>query len=187
MRPDMQAFEATRITTAAAVAVCRAIEDLSSVKPEIKWVNDVFVNGKKVCGILTEASFSMESGTMEYVIPGIGINVYEPEGGFPPELQNIAGAIFTTRERDLRSRLTASFLGHFYDIASSLDGGYIDEYRSRSFLIGKRITVIRGQNRTPALALDVDDSCHLVVRYDDGTVEALSSGEVSVRPEDTPC
>ncbi|MBQ9030392.1 MAG: biotin--[Parasporobacterium sp.] len=182
----LPAETATRITTAAAVAACRAIEETTQAIPQIKWVNDVFVKGKKVCGILTEASISMESGGLEWAIMGIGFNVYEPEGGFPEELAGIAGAISEVRVRDLRSRIAAAFLIHFYQLCLDLTGASVAaEYRKRSFLPGKRINVIKGEQERPATAEEIDDECHLVVRYDDGTREVLSSGEVSIRMDGT--
>ena len=95
LRPEnYSAKQAVRLTTMAAVAVCEAIEKISGEDAGIKWVNDIYVRGRKVCGILTEASFSLESGMLDYAVLGIGMNVYEPEGGFPEELADVAGAVF---------------------------------------------------------------------------------------------
>ncbi|MCF0230347.1 MAG: biotin--[acetyl-CoA-carboxylase] ligase, partial [Parasporobacterium sp.] len=107
IRLPLSAADATHITTAAAVAICRSIEECTDSEPGIKWVNDVFVNGRKICGILTEASISMESQSLDWVVMGIGINVYEPEGGFPEEIKDIAGSIVLEKQKDLRSRLAA--------------------------------------------------------------------------------
>ena len=183
LTPRLSARQAVRITTAAAVAACRAIEACTDRKPEIKWVNDILIDGKKTCGILTEASIDLESGGMDWAIMGIGFNVYEPEGGFPKELQHIAGPIATKRQRDLRSRIAAAFLKSFHHVCADLeDGSFAQEYRQRSFLIGQPVNVIRGGTTRPATALDIDEECRLLVRYEDGSTEALSSGEVSVRP-----
>ena len=183
VRPDLPAQQAVRLTTASAVAACLAIEECTDSQAQIKWVNDVYVNGKKTCGILTEASIDLESGGLDWAVMGIGFNVYEPDGGFPEEIRNVAGAVSGERVRDLRSRIAASFLKHYYDIVE-LGGlsGFAEEYRRRSFVIGKRVNVLRSGTSTPAKALDVDDECRLIVEYDDGSREALSSGEVSVRP-----
>ena len=184
LTPRLSAQQAVRITTAAAVAACRAIEDcVPGRQPKIKWVNDILIDGKKICGILTEASIDLESGGLDWAVMGIGFNVYEPEGGFPQELKAIAGPIALKRQRDLRSRIAASFLKQFHDICSDLDGGgFAAEYKGRSFLIGQPIHVIRSGEMRPATALDIDEECRLLVRYEDGSTEALSSGEVSVRP-----
>ena len=183
LRPDMPAAEASKITSAAAVAVCEAIEECIGVSASIKWVNDIFVGGKKVCGILTEAAMDMESGSLDYAILGVGINVYEPQGGFPEELKDIAGCVAHHRQRDLRGRIAASILRRFYALYSGLaEGSFVEEYRRRSFLIGQDIYVLRGSEKSPATAVDVDRECRLIVKYPDGRTEALSSGEVSVRP-----
>lgn len=182
LRPHMTPDKTIRITTAAAVAACRAIEACTEAKAQIKWVNDVYVNGKKTCGILTEASMDLESGEPDWVVMGIGFNVYEPDNGFPEELKDIAGAIETVRRRDLRSRIAAEFLKEFHSVCSDIEAAaYSDEYKTRSFLIGQDINVIFGNSVKRARAVDIDSECHLVVIYEDGTKEALSSGEVSVR------
>lgn len=188
LTPRLSARQAVRITTAAAVAACRAIEACTAGenperKPCIKWVNDILIDGRKTCGILTEASVDLESGGMDWAIMGIGFNVYEPEGGFPGELKTIAGPIALTRRRDLRSRIAAAFLKSFREVYADLESGsFTEEYRARSFLIGRPVNVLRGGESRPATACGIDDECRLLVRYEDGSSEALSSGEVSVRP-----
>lgn len=182
IRMPLPADIATRITTASAVAACRAIEECTDAKPAIKWVNDVFVNGKKTCGILTEASISMESGALDWAVMGIGFNVYEPEGGFPEEIAGIAGAIVPARSRNLRCRLAAAFLRHFYQVCGKLESPLlVEEYKAHSMMKGLLIDVIKGNTSIPAAAEDIDDDCRLIVRYEDGRREALSSGEVSIR------
>ena len=183
LRPKLAA-DAPLITTAAAVAVCRAAEALGSDRAEIKWVNDVLIRGRKVCGILTEAGTGVEAGTLDHAVLGVGINVTEPAGGFPPQIADIAGAVFPRHERDLRERLAAAFLRQFYAIYTALpERGFVAEYQARSCLVGKRVDVLQGGQARRALALAVDDRCRLLVRYEDGTEQALFSGEVSVRPE----
>lgn len=179
--------QAVKLTTMAAVAACEAIESVSGRQAEIKWVNDIFLDGKKVCGILTEGSYSLESGTLDYVIPGIGFNVYAPAGGFPEELERIAGCILNKSVDQGKNRLAAAFLNRFLDIYSNPDpSGYAEKYRQRSMVLGKRIRVIRPSGTRSARALDVDQDCRLIVRYEDGTVEHLSSAEVSVLEESVP-
>ena len=182
LRPVLPAERAVLITTATAVAACDAIESLTGETAGIKWVNDIFVRGKKVSGILTEASYSMESGSLDYAALGIGLNVYEPDGGFPPEIADTAGYILTHRQQDARSRLAAAFVKRFMEIYSRLDSAeFVDEYRHRSIALGKDVSVISGDTVRRARALDVDGECRLIVRYDDGETAALSSGEISIR------
>ena len=174
--------QAVRLTTMAAVAVCEAIEAVSEKKALIKWVNDIYVDNKKVCGILTEASFGLEDGFLEYAVLGVGINVSPPKGGFPPELESVASSIFDQPQNDGKNRLAAEFLNRFMTHYSLLEKGcYIQEYRNRSFVIGKRIQVILPQQIREALALDVDQDCQLLVEYENGKREYLSSGEISVK------
>ena len=183
IKPHSRVQEMLKITVAAAVAAVEAIQQTSHARPKIKWVNDILIDSKKTCGILTEASIDLESGGMDWAIMGIGFNVYEPEGGFPEELKSIAGPIAPRRQRDLRSRIAAAFLKNFHQVCADLEsGGFAEEYKRRSFLIGQPITVIRGGSTRPATACGIDGECRLLVRYEDGSSEALSSGEVSVRP-----
>ncbi|MBQ7558414.1 MAG: biotin--[Lachnospiraceae bacterium] len=184
LRPKADAGLAARITTAAAVAACVSIEACTEEHPQIKWVNDIYLRGKKVCGILTEASIGLESGGLDWAVMGIGMNVYEPEESYPEALQEIAGAIAEKRENNLRCRLAASFLLHFHRLCSELESGrFAEEYRERNFLIGRQVLVIRGGEERAATALDVDRECRLSVRYEDGSRETLSSGEVRIRPQ----
>ena len=184
LRPKLAAEDVSLITPAAAVAVCRAAEELGSDRAEIKWVNDVLIGGRKVCGILTEAGFNARSGTPDWAVLGAGINVTEPASGFPPEIADVAGAVFPRQEADTPDRLAAAFLRHLYAIYQALPArSFVAEYQARSCLTGRRVNVLRGGQARKALALAVDGQCRLLVRYEDGTEEALFSGEVSVRPE----
>ncbi len=151
-------------------------------KALIKWVNDIYIEGRKVSGILTEASFGLENGLLEYAVLGIGINVYEPEGGFPSEIEDIAKAVFDTAQNDGKNHLAAEFLNHFmryYRAGEQAD--YVQEYRKRSLVIGRKIQVIANGTVKNAVACGIDDDCRLLVRYEDGSEESLSSGEISVR------
>lgn len=153
-------------------------------RQKIKWVNDVFVDNKKVCGILTEATFNMETGKLNYAIVGIGINVCFPEGGFPEEIDKVATAIFDKESDSInkRSKLLAHVLNYFMDFYNSFESkSYLKEYIDRSILLGKNITVIDKDGNKPAKAISIDDECHLLVRFEDGTEKLLSSGEVSIK------
>lgn len=183
LRPDhFAASQAVRITTMAAVAMCEAMESLSGETALIKWVNDIFIGGKKVCGILTEASFGLESGFLEYAVLGVGVNVYPPDGGFPEPLADIAGAVFRAPQSDRKNRLAAAFLNRFMACyAGSETVDYVAAYRSRSLAVGREVTVVSPARSRSALVLGVDDACRLLVRYESGEEEALSTGEISIR------
>ena len=170
------------LTAAAAVALCQAMEVLSGKAPQIKWVNDIFLNGRKVSGILTEAAFGLESGAPEYVVVGVGVNAYAPEGGFPPELKGIAGALWDKPVPDGKNKLAAEFLNRFWLLYAAGDpSAYLPDYRRRSLVVGKDITVILGGRETSAHALGIDENCRLLVRYESGETAALSYGEVRIR------
>lgn len=174
--------EATMLTALAAVAMCEAIEVVSGEKAAIKWVNDIFVKGKKVCGILTEASFGLESGTFEYVVLGAGVNVYPPTAGFPSEIEDIAGAITKHRGNDIKNRLVGEFISRFMECYHALDKTkYIEEYKRRNLAAGSKISVISGNNSRNATVCGIDNECHLSVRYDSGETEVLSCGEIQIR------
>ena len=184
LRPDIPAEEALFLTTSTAVAVSKAIEDICNKKAQIKWVNDVFIDNKKVCGILTEASFNIETSKLDYAIVGIGINVCFPEGGFPKDIDNIATAIFDTNTDSInkRSILVGHLLDYFMDYYKDFHSkSYVKEYIDRSLLIGKEINIIDGTKIIPAKALKIDNSCRLKVEMGDGSTKWLSSGEVSIK------
>ncbi len=174
--------QVSQLTALAAVALCRAIAAVSGKEPRIKWVNDVFLEGKKVCGILSEAAFGMESGTLEYAVLGVGMNVYPPKDGFPPELASLAGWILDAPVEDGKNRLAGEFLRRFRELYTApAPEDAIREYRDRSLVIGRSLTVTLGTETRAAQALDIDDQCRLVVRFDDGTTQTLSYGEVQIR------
>ena len=183
LRPQLAMGDALLITTAAAVAVAHAVERVAAVTAQIKWVNDVYVDGKKVCGILTEGALDLENGGLRYAILGIGINICPPAGGFPPELAPIAGALTETGGEALRAPLAAAVLDEFFALYPHLtEKPFYDDYVSRSLLTGRQIEVLRGGMRLPATALGIDRDLHLRVRYADGSEENLAAGEVSTRP-----
>ena len=184
LRPDMQAVDATRLTACAAVAVAESIEALSGRETQIKWVNDIFVDGRKVCGILTEASVDCESGMMHYVIIGIGVNTHVPDGDFPEEIRNIAGAAFGAGPvPELRCRLAAGILDRLTDYAKDPGAPSIfDGYKRRSLVLGKHIDILSpGREPVGAEAVDLAEDYSLLARLPDGSTRRLSSGEVSVK------
>ena len=182
LRPHhFSAEKAASLTTMAAVAVCEAIESVCGKTAKIKWVNDVFVDGKKACGILTEAAMGIETGTLDYAIVGIGINVTPPREGFPDELKSIAGAILLSPQSDGKNRLATEVINRFMYYYLSKNQGYVSSYRSKSFILGRQITVIGFDSERTATALDIDGECRLIVRYDSGETAALSSGEISIK------
>lgn len=181
IRPQLRAEDALRITTSAAVAVARALAKMG-VEAQIKWVNDLFLGERKICGILTEAALDIESGGIGYVVLGIGVNVNAAENGFPAELSQIAGVAFTDSVADAKNRLAANILNEL----AAIDGQWLSldllcEYRRRSMLIGNTVEVYDPMGNYLAEVLTVDDDAHLIVRDCAGKEHCLKSGEVSVR------
>lgn len=190
LRPSDSQVQPVLLTTAAAVAVLRAVEALAPVRLSVKWVNDLFLGDKKVCGILTEGVTDLETGRISYLVIGIGVNCYET--AFPPELAGRAGSLGAGFSRN---RLAAEIINQWTLLEAELRSrAFLEDYRSRSMLLGKEILVYPGGTEgegIPAAALSVDDNGGLVVRYLEGelagSVRTLTTGEVSVRvrhPED---
>ena len=176
--------QAVCLTAAAAVAMCQAIEAVSGQTPGIKWVNDIFLRGRKVCGILTEAAVGLETGALDYMVLGAGVNVYPPAEDFPEEIRSIAGAVLEHRLADAKNRLTGEFLNCFLDFyAHPEQKNYLEGYRSRSLAVGRNITVLSGDHAVSAYACGIDDDCRLLVRYENGETAALSYGEIGIRLE----
>lgn len=170
------------ITTAAAVAICRAIEKVCSEKTQIKWVNDIYLNSKKVCGILAESVTDYRTGAITHIILGIGINCNQT--AIPPELTDIAGAI----EGDFSiNQLAAEVYNQVMLLADDLHPEkFIGDYRQRSMVLGETVTVYKGgyspdKPGQPARVLDIDENGGLKVIYSSGERETLTTGEISIR------
>lgn len=160
------------LTPAAAVAVCRSLEKRGA-KPEIKWVNDVFSNGRKVCGILTER---FKSGQSSYIALGVGINLTTEI--FP---KNLPAAGSLNLECD-KLKLAREIAQGILDFAKSPDNkAVIDEYRRRLFVIGRKIMYTKDNIEYDADVIDINGQCNLIVARPDGTEDILSSGEISIK------
>ncbi|AEC02229.1 biotin--[acetyl-CoA-carboxylase] ligase [Parasphaerochaeta coccoides] len=173
------------ITTAAAVAVARAVERVCHLRLDIKWVNDLFLNGRKVCGILTEGIADMENGGVSALVVGIGINFSTPVEAYPEDIRHMVRSLFPGEDKvpagQSRAMLAAAIMKEVIDCASHLgDDAIWTEYRDRCFLLGKKIRV-EGNSPHAAVAEDIDRDFHLHVRLPDGSREVLAAGEVSIR------
>ncbi len=182
VRSQLPMEQVVLVTSAAAVAVCRAVEEVTGKQLSIKWVNDLFYGGKKCCGILTEAAADMESGGLDHLVVGIGLNLLPPKDGWPQELREIAGSIFEQGEPVDRCRLAAAIIEKLLEACALLpDTGFMQEYRRRNLVPGRDIYIVQNGSRRPAHAQAITDDGHLLVRLADGTPEELSFGEVSIR------
>ncbi len=180
LKPQLKAENSVLITAAAAVAVSRAIESISSKETEIKWVNDIFINKRKVCGILTEGSLNPD-GSFNFAILGIGINAYIPKDDFNEEIKDIAGAVFDEEKENLRNRLIAEVIKNFKEYYNFLEQKtFLEYYKQKNLVLGKTITVPKADGNLTAKAIDIDDNCRLLVEYTDKKREYLSSGEISI-------
>ena len=183
-RPEINVDCAPLITSFTAVAVAKAIEKLSGQDVNIKWVNDVYMNGKKICGILTEAVTDFESGSLQYAVMGLGVNISRPKGGFPSEISDIASSLYSEEAagNELKCALAAEILNNFFDICERMSVEKLtEEYKSYSVVLGKRIRVISSNAEYYATAVDIDKNARLIVRDENGDMHTLSSAEVSVR------
>ena len=185
LRPRFSAEEALSITTAAAVAVAEAVDQVTGQHARIKWVNDVYLRGRKVCGILTEAAVDFESGGLQYAVLGMGINIREPEGGFSPELAQVAGALFPGEvPAGARTRLAAAILNRFFSYYQALpDRTFMKAYAKRSLLTGMEVTYTQGDRAGEGLVLRVDEEARLLLRLPDGREQAFSAGEVQIKKD----
>ncbi len=196
LRPGKDYIDAIPITTAVSVGVCRAISHLTGKEVGIKWVNDIYIAGKKVCGILVEAVPDKKTGDLDSVIVGIGIDYMKPS---PEVLSQIPKDVLAemdwiydkTQEekKSFRSRPTVSrsqLVGKVADevlknCINMSDRKFIEEYKQKSIVLGKKIVFISEGVKQSALALDIDNDGGLVVKLPDGNEKNLYSGEISVR------
>ena len=168
------------ITAATAVAVIRAIEALTDKKPKIKWVNDIFLNGRKIAGILTEAITSFEEGTVQCVIIGIGINVKPTD--FPQEIKNTATSLEPSGVT--RNQIAAEVTNRLLQVLGNLsDRSFLDDYREHSMVIGKEIDYYKDNKVYRATAIGISDNGGLIIQNGNGTREVIQNGNISIRPD----
>lgn len=177
-----------RLTAFAAVAVCRAVKKLCKIQPKIKWINDIFVDGKKICGILTEGFANFETGRIDAAYVGIGINIKDNPEVFKGDVAKVAGSISSSeksQDSPKRYEIAAEVAGQFLTLMESEPEKIISEYKENSFLTGQTIEVhpVIGDERKvyKAKAVDIDDNAGLVVLLSDGTIKTLRSGEVTLK------
>ena len=161
-----------RLTAKAAVAAARAVEKLTGLEIKIKWVNDLYAEGKKLCGILAEGVWN--GAELDCAVIGIGVNLY---GELPEYLEDIATTVEAAGGRvPDRDALAAAILEEFESLTD-----FYGDYKSRQLLLGCPVTVHRGDESFTATAEDIDDGCAMLLRLDDGTGMTLNSGEISIR------
>ncbi|MDE5978367.1 MAG: biotin--[acetyl-CoA-carboxylase] ligase [Turicibacter sp.] len=178
LRPQLHLSQSMYVTTSVAVAICRVIERLTKHQPKIKWVNDIYLDSKKICGILTEALTDFESGQVQAIILGIGLNVSTQD--FPLELQSLATSL--NPEALTRNQICAALLDEILSLKDSLTTpDLLEEYKARSNVLGKWVTFTKNNKTYEALAVDIDVEGRLIVQLKEGKEMLLNSGEISVR------
>lgn len=180
LKPILNMNDSVLITTAAAVAVSLAIEKITGIITQIKWVNDIYLNDKKICGILTEAVTDMESGTISSIVVGIGLNVKTE--AFPEDAGS-AGSIFKTNENKfIRNQLSAEIINNILSILNNISSrDFIEIYKERSMILGERVRYCKDNQWFEGYAQDIDQNGALIVFHDDGHKEILNSGEITLR------
>ncbi len=185
LRPEFDLSQSMFLTVCAAAAVAEAIEAVAQKKTGIKWVNDIFIGNRKVCGILTEAAIDVESRKLRYAVLGVGVNLLAPKSGFPSELSAIAGSVWEAHEVAQSSALCAEILNRFFDYYAHFDDHrFLESYRDRNILIGKTVQYHKEGQSQSGVVLEIDADAALVLQNEQGEVVRLQCGEVSVRYTD---
>ena len=184
IRPKCKPDELMHLTCAAAVAACDAIEKTTGVRPGVKWINDLVYGKRKLAGILTELGLS-SNGMVDYAIIGIGINCSQKEADFPEEIRNIATSLeMIVRKPVNRAKIVAALIEELEKISRELISGKADlmrQYQNDCVTIGQSISLLRGDVVRHGKAISLDEQGGLLVRFEDGHIETVNSGEVSIR------
>ncbi len=183
LRTDALPFDSLPlITIRAATVVCETVEEVTGRAPALKWVNDLLLDGRKICGILAETAMT-PGGGISHIIVGIGINARIRREDFPPELRETAGSLDPEGEiPEIRNRLAAGIISRFAGEPFPEREVLLDSYRRRLCMLGRTVTVLpAGGEPFRAEALDVDGAGNLIVQKEDGRREHLSSGEIHIR------
>lgn len=172
------------ITSCVAVGISKAIDNICKCNSKIKWVNDIFLNDKKISGTLTEGAIDFETNSFKYAIVGTGINVRSTRNIFNDELSEIATSIEdVTGLKVSRSRLIAEVLNNVYHQLNNIENKtFFDEYVKRSLIIGKDVIVTEDGKECIARAIGIDENAGLIVKFfHDGTIKTLNSGEARIK------
>ena len=181
--PGKSADKSLILTSVAAISVCKAIREIAGLDANIKWVNDILIDDKKVCGILTEGEVDVANGELKYAIVGIGINISTPDNGFPKEIEDKAASLENSTMKNLKNRLVAKILDNisFYYNDIDLNEDVIRyEYIGCCSTIGKDINIINGSEITSGKAVGIADDMSLLVRDESG-IRNINYGEISIR------
>ncbi len=184
LRPNCTPDKLMHLTCAAAVAASNAVEKICGIAPDIKWTNDLVVGRKKLGGILTELGLD-NNAAVSYAIIGIGINCCQKAEDFPPELQSMATSVNAIGGNPATpAELAAALIEALWQTDKRLlaeKAALMAAYKQRCMTVGQDVVLLRGEERQYGRALDVDENGGLIVRFSDGDIRTVASGEISVR------
>ena len=175
LRPTYTPQDCTLLTTMAAVSTAKAIEKVTGLAPQIKWVNDIYLHKKKAGGILTQAHLSMDGKEVEWAVVGIGVNLSEPAGGFPTELTEIATTL-GNENGQIKNRLIAEIANELICCYRNLlQKEFIAEYSARLLGLHEEMTVLLGESQITGEVIGINEQCRLLLRLPDGSTKILNS------------
>ena len=185
LRPNCPATDLMHLTCAVATYACNAVEKIAGNRPQVKWINDLVFDRKKLGGILTELSVDPNTGLVRYAIIGIGINCLQEAGDFPAPINDVATSIFACCQKAITpAQLSASLIKEMQLLSSQLIASktaIMAQYKKDCMTLNQQIRIVRAEEERYATALDIDPDGGLIAELTDGSVITVSSGEVSVR------
>ena len=181
LRPNCKAEDLMHLTCCAGVAMCDAVEQAADIRPQIKWINDLVVNQRKLGGILTELSVN-SAGFVDFAVIGIGINCTQQLPDFPLELQTIATSLSIAAGKQIAPvQLAKEMLLALSQMDITQKASILQKYKADCLTLGQQVVILRGDEKRYGKAIDLDADGGLIVEFSDGHKESVSSGEVSVR------
>lgn len=183
LRPNLTPLDSILVTTSSSVLICDAIYKVTGIDCQIKWINDIYINNKKVGGILIETSSNFKSENIDYLILGIGINLTTPKNGFPNEIKESAGYLYDKNNNCINKNiLCAEILNNILSVIPNIkDYNFIPEYKKRSIILNKEILYKSYGNTFTGKAIDITKDGSLVIKHKDDTIKILNSSEISIR------
>ena len=184
LKPHIAPSQCQLITVLLAVAVRQAILKTSGIETKIKWVNDIYKEDKKICGILVEGKMTPENDRFEYLVCGIGVNIEPPQGGFNEEIKDIAEALYPLNQspKNYKALLTVAIIEELFKYYDEIERReYLEIYKNESYLINKEVNVYVGNETVGGTVTDFDENGNLIILGDDGQYHGFYSGEARVR------
>ena len=188
LRPKLNVMDCQLISVLASVAAYEAIYDVTGIKTQIKWVNDIYIGDKKACGILNEGVFNDTNKGYKYIICGIGVNIEPPKNGFADEISDIATSLYERGKapqgikNDLAREIVKAFFKHYDKIE---EREFLETYEKASYLIGKEVDVYTEKEVISGIAKGFDKNGNLIIEDENGVFHGFYSGEARVRKKGT--